>query len=186
MIKKIRVEQLRPGVFVHDFNCGWLHHPFLADCSTLKTDTDIAKVVKYGLREVYIDTERGLDVDDPPTLREAQQEIQTEIEKLPATPPKRDRRAQLKDEILRSKQLIHEAKDTTKRLMHDIRLGKRMDMAQVERLVDRMTDSVLNNTDALISLLRIKNIDEYTYLHSMSVSALCSPSRRVWAWSPRR
>ncbi len=36
-----------------------------------------------------------------------------------------------------------------------------------------MTDSILRNKDALVSLLRIKEVDEYTYVHSISVSALC-------------
>ena len=173
MIKKIKVEQLKPGVFVHDFNCGWLHHPFLADRTKLKTDKDIDKVIKYGIRELYIDTEKGLDVDDAPTQRETRREIQVEIEKLSGQPAKRGDRALFKDEIARAKQLIGEVKEATKKLMHDIRLGGRMDVQQVEGLVDRMTDSVLNDKDALVSLLRIKNVDEYTYLHSMAVSALC-------------
>jgi putative nucleotidyltransferase with HDIG domain len=46
-------------------------------------------------------------------------------------------------------------------------------MQQIENLVDRMTESVLNSKDALISLARIKNKDEYTYMHSLAVSALC-------------
>src|ERR1051325_7741172 len=173
MIKKIKVEQLKPGVFVHDFNCGWLHHPFLADRTKLKTDKDIDKVIKYGIRELYIDTEKGLDVDDAPTQRETRQEIQIEIEKLSAQPAKRGDRALFKDEIARAKQLIGEVKEATKKLMHDIRLGGRMEVQQVEGLVDRIIDSVLNDKDALVSLLRIKNVDEYTYLHSMAVSALC-------------
>src|ERR1044072_2903721 len=125
MIKKIKVEELKPGVFGHDFNCGWLHHPFLADRTKLKIDKDIDKVIKYGIRELYIDTEKGLDVDDAPPQRETRREIQ--------------------DEIARAKQLIGEVKEATKKLMHDIRLGGRMDVQQVEGLVDRMTDSVLND-----------------------------------------
>jgi len=173
MIKKIKVEQLKPGVFVHDFNCGWLHHPFLADRTKLKTDKDIDKVVKYGIRELYIDTEKGLDVDDAPTQTETREKIQAEIAKLSGQPAKRGDRSLFKDEIARARQLIGEVKEATKKLMHDIRLGKRMDIQQVESLVARMSDSVLNDKDALVSLLRIKNVDEYTYLHSMAVSALC-------------
>ena len=173
MIKKIKVEQLMPGVFVHDFNCGWLHHPFLADRTKLKTGKDIDKVVKYGIRELYIDTEKGLDVDDAPTQTETREKIQAEIAKLSGQPAKRGDRSLFKDEIARARQLIGEVKEATKKLMHDTRLGKRMDIEQVDGLVDRMSDSVLNDKDALVSLLRIKNVDEYTYLHSMAVSALC-------------
>jgi putative nucleotidyltransferase with HDIG domain len=83
-----------------------------------------------------------------------------------------DRRV-FKDEIIRAKHFIAEAKQTTKRLMHDVKLGKRMEITQAEEIVERMTASVLKDKDALVSLFRIKNVDEYTYLHSMAVSALC-------------
>ncbi len=173
MIKKIKVEQLKPGVFVHDFNCGWLHHPFLTDRTKLKTDKQIQKVLKYGIRELYIDTDKGLDIDDAPTQREADQEIQDEFDQLsvPAAGPS-DSRA-FKKELFRAKQLISEAKLTTQKLMHNVRLGQRMEMHQVESIVDQMVSSVLRNKDALVSLLRIKEVDEYTYVHSISVSALC-------------
>ena len=29
MIKKVSVLQLKPGMFIHDMNCGWSEHPFL-------------------------------------------------------------------------------------------------------------------------------------------------------------
>ena len=173
MIKKIKVEQLKPGIFVHDFNCGWLHHPFLKNRVKLKTDEEIEKVVGHQIRELYIDTERGLDVDDAPTKPEVDREIQAEISKLDE-PNLKDRvRVSLQEEIVRAKKLLSEAKKKTRMLMDDVKLGKQVDMQTVEDIVDKMTESVLNNSDALISLARIKSKDEYTYLHSLAVSALC-------------
>src|SRR4249919_1740640 len=75
MIKKIKVDKLKPGIFVHDFNCGWLHHPFLKNRFKLSSDKEIEKVISYGIREVYIDTDSGLDVDDAPTQDEIDQAI---------------------------------------------------------------------------------------------------------------
>ena len=28
-IKRVRVDQLKPGMYIHDLNCGWLQHGFL-------------------------------------------------------------------------------------------------------------------------------------------------------------
>lgn len=173
MIKKIKIEQLRPGGFVHDFNCGWLHHPFLANRTKLETDKDIAKVVKYGIRELYIDTEKGLDIDDAPTKQEAEQKLERELDHLAIVSRPHSHQDPSAAEFDRVRQILIEAKQTTKKLMNDIKLGKRMEMKEVENLVDKMTESVLHNKDALVSLLRIKNVDEYTYQHSMAVSALC-------------
>jgi putative nucleotidyltransferase with HDIG domain len=172
MIKKITVEHLRPGIFVHDFNSGWLHHPFLRNKIKIETEGDIEKILKYQIREVYIDTEKGLDVDDAPTQQEVTAEIQTEIDHVPA-PAKKENRRPLRAEIARARRLITEAKQTTHRLMDDVKLGKQLDVRQVEDIVEKLTDSVLSNKDALISLVRIKKKDEYTYMHSLAVSALC-------------
>jgi len=173
MIKKIKVEQLKPGIFVHDFNCGWLHHPFLRNRVKITTDEEIEKILHHQIREVYIDTDKGLDVDDAPTKPEVDQEIQTEITKIDE-PEMPDRaRVALREEIVTAKKLLDEVKKNTQLLMDDVKLGKQLDMRQAETIVEKITESVLNNSAALTSLARIKNKDEYTYLHCIAVSALC-------------
>jgi putative nucleotidyltransferase with HDIG domain len=59
-------------------------------------------------------------------------------------------------------------------------------MGEVERIVERMTASVLNNKDALISLLRIKDKDEYTYTHCVAVSAHCISFGERLGFDPRQ
>jgi cyclic di-GMP phosphodiesterase len=172
MIKKIKVEYLKPGVFVHDFNSGWLHHPFLCNKTKIDTDEDVAAILKHGIREVYIDTDKGFDIDNAPTQQEVTAEIQTEINKV-AAPAVKERRRPLREEIARARRLIAEAKNTTRHLMDDVKLGKQIDVHNVEIIVEKLTNSVLNNRDALTSLVRIKQKDEYTYMHSLAVSALC-------------
>jgi len=173
MIKKIKVEQLKPGIFVHDFNCGWLHHPFLRNRVKITTDKEIEKVFHHQIRDLYIDTDKGLDVDDAPTKPEVDQEIQTEITKIDE-PDVQDRaRVALREEIIRAKKLLSEVKKKTQLLMDDVKLGKQLDMQQAENIVDKMTESVLNNSAALVSLAKIKSKDEYTYLHCIAVAALC-------------
>jgi hypothetical protein len=66
MIKKIKIEELRIGMFVHDFNCGWMDHPFIKRRLTITTDVALEKVRKIGIEELYIDTSRGLDVKKIP------------------------------------------------------------------------------------------------------------------------
>jgi len=173
MIKKIKVEQLKPGIFVHDFNCGWLHHPFLRNRVKITTDEEVEKILHHQIREVYIDTDKGLDVDDAPTKPEVDQEIQTEITKIDE-PEMPDRaRVALREEIVTAKKLLDEVKKNTQLLMDDVKLGKQLDMRQAETIVEKITESVLNNSAALTSLARIKSKDEYTYLHCIAVSALC-------------
>ena len=173
MIKKITVEQLKPGVFVHDFNCGWLHHPFLRNRVKIETEKEIKSIRKIQIRELYIDTEKGEDVEDAPTKNEVDLDIQSRIEKACGQGDESLSLVPLHLALPAARRLIRDAKNTTKCLMDDVKIGKQVDMHQVESLVDQMTDSVLKNKDALVNLFRIKKKDEYTYMHSLSVSALC-------------
>jgi putative nucleotidyltransferase with HDIG domain len=172
MIKKIKTEQLKPGMFVHDFNCGWLNHPFLRNRVLLKSDAEIEKVIEHQIKDVYIDTDHGLDADDAPTKQFVSEVIQEELNKLkPANTARMS--IPVTEEIENAKNLLHKSKRETQILMDTVRLGMKLDLPQVEVVVDRMTESVLRNKHALVSLSRIKNKDEYTYLHSLSVAALC-------------
>lgn len=173
MIKKIQIEQLKPGVFVHDFNSGWLHHPFLRNRMAIKTEHQIEILVKSGIHDLYIDTDKGLDIDDAPTQQEVDHEINTKLHALAGAQTDGRYAVPLKVEIRRAKLLAAEAKQTVHTLMDEIKLGRRIDMGEVASLVERMAASVLDNKDALVSLLRIKDKDEYTYSHCVAVSALC-------------
>ncbi|HEY7168129.1 MAG TPA: HD-GYP domain-containing protein [Candidatus Binatia bacterium] len=173
MVKKIKVEQLKPGMFVHDFNCGWLHHPFLRNRVKIQNEDEIERILKHRIRELYIDTTHGIDCDDAPTQAEVEHQLDTTMTAVDVSHIKRRARASLKEEIVKARVLLADSKHQTQILMDAVKLGKQIDMDQVEKIVERMTESVLNNSDALISLARIKSKDEYTYLHSLAVAALC-------------
>src|SRR5690242_10927251 len=66
-IKKIALEQLRPGMYVHDLDCGWLHHPFLFNRFLVADEAVVQKIADAGIRALYIDTARGDDVEDAPS-----------------------------------------------------------------------------------------------------------------------
>jgi len=173
MLKKVKAEKLKPGMFVHDFNCGWLNHPFLRNRVLLQSDADIEKVLAQRIHDVYIDTDRGLDADDAPTEEFVDEVIQTEIAKLAPEKPRPRASAPLAEEIENAKLLLEDSKQQTRVLMDAVRMGMKLDLPQVGIVVEKITESVLRNKDALVSLARIKNKDEYTYLHSISVAALC-------------
>ena len=51
-------------------------------------------------------------------------------------------------------------------------MGKAVDTANAQKLVEEINDSVSRNPGALISLARLKTADDYTYMHSVAVCAL--------------
>ncbi len=172
MIKKIKVEQLETGMYIHDLDCGWMQHPFLSNSLKVKNDKIVEKIVNYGIRDLYIDTEKGLDVEDARTVDEVNREIQSEINKIADRQPPSEIRVPIEKEIVKAKEIRKEAKRTVHDLMDEVRFGKKINTENVENVVDKMVDSIFRNEDALISLGRIKHTDEYTYMHSMSVCVL--------------
>jgi len=171
MIKKINVQQLKPGMFVHDMNCGWMEHPFLTGTLKVKSDKDIEKIVGNGIHEVYIDTAKGLDVVDAPTENEVKAELEHQMMNM-AQKAKPVASASLREELEKSREVHSEANKIVRNIMHDVRLGKQIELEQIDPMVEQMTASILRNKDALLSLCRIKNKDDYTFLHSVSVGAL--------------
>jgi HD-GYP domain-containing protein (c-di-GMP phosphodiesterase class II) len=172
MIKKIKTEQLTHGMYVHDFNCGWLSHPFLTNSMKIEDDQTITKVIDYGIRELYIDTDKGYDLGGAPTEDEVKQEIQAEIDRI-VRPEKENRIAvSVREEIVKAKEIRNKAKETVHNIMEDVRFGRQIKTEEVGQVVDNMIDSIFRNQDALMSLGRIKEKDEYTYMHSVSVGVL--------------
>ncbi|GIZ52920.1 HD-GYP domain-containing protein [Noviherbaspirillum aridicola] len=171
MIKKIGIAQLRVGMYVHDFNCDWMEHPFMRNRLLISSDDEIRKVIDAGIRELYIDTDRGLDANAP-TAEEVRTDIERELHRIATQQPAAPVRVSVAEEIERAAQVKNQAHQLVRNVMADARLGKAVELDQVEPVVESITASILRNPGALTGLLRIKNKDDYTFLHSVSVCTL--------------
>ncbi|MGZ8951697.1 MAG: HD-GYP domain-containing protein [Methylobacter sp.] len=172
MIKKISIQQLKPGMFIHDINCVWMEHPFLVGALKIKNDKTIEKIAGLGVREVYIDTLKGLDVIDAPTETEVNAEIEHKMLAMVQQVKPITTTSTLSEELKRSRKVYSEANKIISNIMHDVRIGKQIEVERIDPVVEKMANSILRNKDALLSLCRIKNKDDYTFLHSVSVGAL--------------
>lgn len=171
-IKKIPVAQLRPGMYIHDINCSWLDHSFATNSFAVHEEKQVQEIRAIGIREVYIDIRRGDDVADAPTEAEVQRDIDVRMADIANEQPGEIQPVPLGAEIERAKRLHSEANRIVRNMVQDIRLGKQIEMEQVEPLVESMVDSIFRNQDALLPLGRLKDHDSYTFQHSVSVCAL--------------
>lgn len=191
MIKKIGIEALRPGMFVSDFNAGWLDHPFLRNSLPISTEAQVAKVRSCGIRELFIDTERGADVADAPTHEEVAAETARQLHQLHAgpspadQPPPRQPPAPLASELPHARAAFSEATRIVHRVMDDIRLGRQVEVQALTPVVEKITDSVIRNPNAMLTMRRIKQRDDYTFLHSVSVCAILTSFARSLGMSLR-
>jgi HD-GYP domain-containing protein (c-di-GMP phosphodiesterase class II) len=65
-----------------------------------------------------------------------------------------------------------QAVNMVRTVMQDARLGKAVELENISPVVQNITESILRNSGALLSLMRIKTKDDYTFLHSVSVCTL--------------
>jgi len=171
MLKKVDASQLKVGMFIHDLDCGWMEHPFVRNRFLLTTEEEIHKIRAARIRGVVIDCSRGLDIDDAPTLAEADAATEAEVTAI-ATKPVVVARVPLGEELARAANIRKQAAGLVRTVMQDARLGKAVELDKVGPVVQSVTESILRNSGALLGLLRIKNKDDYTFLHSVSVCAL--------------
>jgi putative nucleotidyltransferase with HDIG domain len=172
-IKRVRVDQLRPGMYVHDLDCGYLQHGFLLPRFLIKGEAQIQKMRRQGLDRIYIDIGKGLDVEEAPTLEEVQTEVRRDLEATAsagsAGPPAR---ISQREEAAEARRIMGEAHLAVGHMLQDVRMGRQVDLGKASPVVEQITGSVLRNPGAILSLCRIKAADTYTFQHSVSVCAL--------------
>ncbi len=172
MIKKISVDQLRVGMFVHNLDCEWMDHPFFRRRFPVKNDRVIEKIAQSGIKYLYIDACKGQDGDAAPRAAEALLDVQHQLEGTLEPASGLTKQVAVAQEMQNARAVFKQAQSVITNLMGDVRLGKQVEVESVEPIVEEMISSAFRNKDALISLSRIKNKDEYTFMHSVSVAGL--------------
>jgi putative nucleotidyltransferase with HDIG domain len=176
MIKKVRKQDLKLGMFIHDLNCGWMDHSFLRNSFMLRKESDLEKIAKSGITEVYIDTQKGMDVletIEAPSQEQVEHIIEEKILHSPvATAHGAEIKTSHQEEMVFAKEITKEANKVIHSVLEDVRLGKRIQVERVEPVINQITDSILRNPGTLVSLCRIREGDTYTFQHSVSVATL--------------
>ncbi len=174
MLKRIRVDQLILGMHIKEFCGSWMEHPFWRNGFVLKDPKDLERIRSSSIQEVWIDSGKGLDV--PPgqnAVSEAQSEAQVEQELMSVAQSQRKTApVSLALEYERATQICRQSRKAVASMFQEARMGRTVDTASAQRLVDEISDSVARNANALISLARLKSADDYTYMHSVAVCAM--------------
>ncbi len=139
----------------------------------LDNPKDLEKLIDCGLDEIWIDTRKGLDVAADQTVTEPQSNVKPAIDDEPQKIKKNSVSSVSIEEELESAKKIHsKAKTLVTGMFHEARMGNAFEIEEATVLVDEVNQSLQRNPNALLSLVRLKNADEYTYLHSVAVCML--------------
>ncbi len=180
MLKKIPAELARPGMFIQKFEGPWLAHPFWRSSFLLEDPEDLRKILDSGIPELWIDTDRGMDLPEArqpgqaPAPREPEPPRPASCGSTPepALAAPQPSRVDMAAELGRARKLYEDSRVRMRALFAEARLGRAIDPQMAGTLVEDIAASLQRNPWALISVARLKTSDEYTYMHSVAVCAL--------------
>ncbi|MBE0510252.1 MAG: HD-GYP domain-containing protein [Chromatiales bacterium] len=174
MLKKIRVGQLQPGMYIKEFCGSWMEHPFWRTSFVLDDPKDIATIQASSIKELWIDTDKGCDVlAGEVAVAESDSEAEVDAALARAADSGRElEQVSIHEELSRAVKICAKSKRAVTSMFAEARMGKAVDTAVARKLVEEISDSVSRNAGAMLSLARLKSADDYTYMHSVAVCAL--------------
>ncbi|MAA71119.1 MAG: phosphohydrolase [Bermanella sp.] len=176
MLKKIATSSLKPGMYVANITQHGLSLHEHEREGRIKDQTTIQSLIKRGIKELYIDTDLGVDSPDAITLEASEKKLDTKIKDIAQTSePERDvKSTSLSKELGKATKLHSEALDLVNNAMSSVKSGQSVDISPFEDMADNFMDSVVRNQNALACLSRIRKKDDYLMEHSVNVAVLMS------------
>lgn len=173
MLKKISVADIALGMYIHELCGSWMDHPFWKAGFLLNEAAALQSLKNSAVTELWIDTLKGIDLpadvaseDFEQAQARAEAVLQSAVELQPF------KAVAMSDEIQRALDICERSKHAVISMFTEVRMGNAIDINAADELVSEMTESILRHPSALLSLVRLKNADEYTYMHSVAVCAL--------------
>lgn len=235
MLKRIKVKDVKLGMHIHEVNGAWMGKPDWRVSCLMENPDDLKKLHASNLSEIWIDTDKGIDMDDgeatqlyatiatpkaphvgvapiaepappaapivetapervyepavaplppaaeltEPAMAEVPDSSAPEPVPTQAPPAEPDApyrtippSATIAQEAARAVKICAHAKEAVSSMFHEARMGKALSGNDALEVVEEISSSVIRNPGALISLARLKDKDDYTYMHSVAVCAL--------------
>lgn len=179
MIKKIHILELKPGMHLSKILGDWFQHPFWKHDFIL-TSEDIALLKNNKITEVLIDLDKSNHMEcDNLSLPQDELAQTTVINQM--KPCENNNvvksslsvvKSSLSVEIKKAKNIVKNASSKVQLIFLEARMGKAFNENDALFLVEEIHNSICRNSDALLSIVRLKTKDNYTYMHSVAVCAL--------------
>ena len=170
MRKKVDIADLKPGMYVSALDRPWTETPFLFQGLNIDSQEQIEELRRY-CNYVFVD-----DLSSPRPAQERRIEIElfkkTAQNALEARSSQSRKIVAFEAEIQRIEGQYQKFMGVADNFMHDVRMGRSLDIGQVKDMVHEAVASILRNPDALICLTQLQGKSRSTALHSMRVAIL--------------
>lgn len=170
MLRKIKIDQLRVGMYVDQVDKNWLDIPFFR--RAISSQEQIDRLRKYNVKELKIDTDRGRDLigrrGDPVAVMAPELDGDNGSNGTEATQTRNV--IPFCDEIETADAIYSQATKAVRSMMEDMKAGRYIEEEAAQVVASEMVDSCIRNEDALVSLTTLRGHDEYTFTHSVNVA----------------
>lgn len=188
-LRKITIEDLRPGMFVTELDVPWIKSPFFRHRRLIKNDEDVLLLRQAGVKTVIIDSDKGLDANDNPANEPIAPVEQASVEPArveapaaaplaaepSATEPEKLAEAEKRKPIALNIEL-RSALKIEKEIHHAVELineqvekGQPIEAAAFTPIIDKTLESLSRNDQALLTLLHQSHTDKKVQAHSFGV-----------------
>ncbi|RMF92969.1 MAG: HD-GYP domain-containing protein, partial [Candidatus Schekmanbacteria bacterium] len=176
MIKKIKTDKLKVGMFIADLNTPWRYHPFFRSSLLIKSKKEIEKIRNYQIDEVYIDTEKGKDsIDAVDSNKEKKKYSNAILRKFSRQSKKEFDKEEDNKRILtyeNAKAIYYESLKSVEQIFEKINTSSILGSEKINNIVAFLNELVDGNAESVFVLTKIKNFNQYTYQHSLNVALL--------------
>jgi putative nucleotidyltransferase with HDIG domain len=163
MLRRISPCNVELGMYVHALEGRWADQPHWRLQCVLDDESEVERLRHGALTAVVIDTDKGRSV--PFNARRASASAAGTTAGL--------RVGKTADPDMKGLlQTVGRSRREVMKIVEDVRLGRPISVARLGPMLLDLSEQVERNASAFLGILRLKARDEYTYLHSVAVSAL--------------
>ena len=161
-------------MFIQEVCGSWLDSPFWQKSFMLDTPARLQTMRGYGIQEVWIDTDSGLDVrpDARVVTREEENRKVDRVLHAAVHAQEKIQHVAFHEEIDHARNIHARAETSVAAMFQEIRRGKAPQIGRAAALADEIIRSMSRNSSAFLTRTQMKNKDEYSYQHAVAVCAL--------------
>jgi len=198
----VPVEELRVGMYVHALTGSWIDHDFWRERFPIDGPAVLERLRGSNVRSAWVDVERcqpgARPAGPPPAAPEP-----TPVDAVPADPggsgppapaaaaaAATDRTAlkpaaKAQRGAAAAARSIAQVRSAVNAIFREARSSGRIDRQIVLDTARALRIAVENDPDTMLALLRLKQADEYTSMHSLAVGALLMRLTRTMGMDPQ-
>lgn len=171
---RVNVNELHPGMFVCRLEGRpWDGTPFPLQGVMIRTVDDVIAVRQFA-SHVYVDRVRSVDGTPEAVLLSLDYGGGGSALRPLPMPLRYANTTTVDEELPRIRFAANEAQKLSRRLIDDLREGRKLSIDEISSAVEPVVASVIRNPDAYFWLASLRERDPYAYSHAVNCAALMS------------